>query len=142
VRADLWAPLPFGDEAFDVVLALHGTLAHPPEREAYGPLGREVARVLRAGGPFVAEVPSRAWVRGLPPEGIAGAQGRIRRVADDRLVHEDESSGLAVEAIVPDEDEWRAALGASFDVRFGRLSDAEVLVVGARRALSRQSTEG
>src|SRR3984957_11121203 len=43
VRAIFWvAPLPFAHAACDAVLALHGTLAHPPEDGAMARLAREL----------------------------------------------------------------------------------------------------
>jgi SAM-dependent methyltransferase len=49
VEADFWEPLPFDAASFDGVLALHGTLAHPPSLEAYAALGAEIARLLAPG---------------------------------------------------------------------------------------------
>jgi SAM-dependent methyltransferase len=133
VRSDLWSKLPFGDGAFDAVLALHGTLAHPPERSSYAKLAREATRVLRAEGVFVAEVPSRAWLERLPADGIVQEDGRLLRAGEDRLLHEDRTAGLAVEAVVPSESEWAASFSGGFEVSFEPLGDAETLVIGRRR---------
>ncbi len=138
VRSDLWSKLPFADGAFDALIALHGTLAHPPERASYGRLAREATRVLRAGGVFVAEVPSRAWLERLPPEGVVQEAGRLVRAGEDRLLHEDAAAGLAVEAVVPSESEWGAAFGGGFEVSFEPLGDAETLVVGRRKQVYRE----
>ena len=131
VQADLWTTLPFDDASFDAVIALHGTLAHPPVRDAYTGLAREIARVVRSGGTFVAEVPSRAWLVGF--EVLAEGDSRIVRTADDRCVHEDGAAGIAVEAIVPSDDEWRAAFAPWFDATCEALWSAETLVIGRRR---------
>ena len=84
VHADFWvAPLPFADGAFDAVVALHGTLAHPPDEGAMGRLARELARVVRPGGVFVAEVPSPAWLERLETARAAGGSTRT----PDRAAH-------------------------------------------------------
>jgi SAM-dependent methyltransferase len=132
VEGDLWGALPFDDASFDAVIALHGTLAHPPERAAYARLAGEVARVVRGGGAFVAEVPSRAWVSGLADAGVGGSEGRIVRTAPDRLMHEDRAAGVAIEAVVPTDEEWRAAFAGGFEVACETLGEAETLVVGRR----------
>ncbi len=131
VQADLWAPLPLEDGSFDAVLALHGTLAHPPARVAYAGLAREVARVVRGGGAFVAEVPSRTWLASF--ETLDDGDSRIVRTGDDRCVHEDSAAGISVEAIVPSDDEWRAAFAPWFDVTLEALGAAETRVVARRR---------
>jgi SAM-dependent methyltransferase len=131
--ADLWTTLPFADASVDAVIALHGTLAHPPERSAYGALAAECARITRPGGAFVAEVPSQAWLKGLRGEAIEAAGARLTRIADDRLLHEDNALGLAVEAVVPSDDEWRATFASAFEVTCEALGEAETLVVGFRR---------
>src|ERR1019366_6114185 len=79
VRADFWAsPLPFEVGAFDAALALHGTLAHPPDDDAIRRLAGELARVVRSGGALVIEVPSPAWLE-RPPEALQGIDRRVRR---------------------------------------------------------------
>lgn len=133
VEADLWAPLPFAEASVDAVIALHGTLAHPPARNAYGALASECARITRPGGAFVAEVPSQAWLKELRGETAESAGARLTRIADDRLLHEDNALGLAVEAVVPSDDEWRATFASAFDVTCEPLGEAETLVVGVRR---------
>jgi SAM-dependent methyltransferase len=131
-QADLWGPLPFDDAAFDGAIALHGTLAHPPaapqahEREAHASLARELGRVLRAGGTFVAEVPSRAWLD-------TACGGALRRAGPDRLVYVDEATGAEIEAVVPTDDEWRAAFASAFDVRIEPLDATEIRIVATRR---------
>jgi SAM-dependent methyltransferase len=133
VEADLWGPLPFADSAFDCVIALHGTLAHPPERTAYAALAKELARILRSGGAFLAEVPAQAWVKALK-ETVEEGESRITRLADDALLHEDRSAGVAIEAVVPSDDEWRATFAGAFDVTCEALGEIERLVVAVKRA--------
>src|SRR5260370_28032321 len=63
VCLNFWRPpFPFDESSFDAVIALHGTLAHPPDESALARLARELARVVRPGGRFVAEVPSPVWL--------------------------------------------------------------------------------
>jgi len=133
VEADLWARLPFDDASFDAVIALHGTLAHPPERAAYVRLADELGRIVRAGGAFVAEVPAQAWVQRLRTAAIEEADARIMRIADDRVLHEDRAAGIAIEAVVPSDDEWKETFAGAFDVECEGLGEAETLVVGRRR---------
>jgi SAM-dependent methyltransferase len=134
VEADLWRGLPFPDGSFDAVIALHGTLAHPPERDAYRRLAAEIGRIVRAGGSFVAEVPSQAWVARLRASGAEEGDGKITHVASDRILHEDRAAGVAIEAIVPGDDEWREAFGGTFEVECEALGDVETFVVGRRRS--------
>jgi SAM-dependent methyltransferase len=108
VLADLWGELPFTGGAFDAVVALHGTLAHPPSREALAPFGREVVRVLAAGGVFVMEVPAPSWVDS------AGAE--LRRTAPGRAIFTDEATGATIEACLFEEREWASALGSRLRV--------------------------
>ncbi len=136
VEADLWARLPFDDASFDAVIALHGTLAHPPERAADSRLAAELGRIVRGRGAFVAEVPAQAWVKRFTSLTGEDADVTIARLADDRLLHEDRAASLAVEAIVPSDEEWRAAFGSAFDVTCEPLGDAETLVVGKKRTLA------
>ncbi len=131
VQADLWSALPLDDASFDAVIALHGTLAHPPSRDAYAALAREIARVVRVGGAFVAEVPSRTWLAGF--EVLDDGDSRIVRTGDDRCVHEDRALGIAVEAIVPGDDEWQRTFTPWFDVTCEALGAAETRVIARRR---------
>ncbi len=131
VRGDLWAPLPFGDASFDACVALHGTLAHPPSRDAHGALAREVARVVRPGGVLAIEMPSRAWLARI--DVVPSETGRIAKTGEGTCLHEDDALGLAVEAVIPSDDEWRSTFGASFAVVVTPLGESEILVVGTRR---------
>jgi SAM-dependent methyltransferase len=133
VCADFWiAPLPFADAAFDAVVALHGTLAHPPDSAAPRRLAGELGRLVRPGGVFVAEVPSPAWIdrlEGLPEDG----ERRARRTGPRTCRIDDLVVGASIEARVLDEAEWRSALAPEWDGRIEPLGDVEWLVV-ARRA--------
>jgi SAM-dependent methyltransferase len=133
VRADFWrAPLPFGDDSFHASLALHGTLAHPPDAEAVARLGRELGRVVRAGGTFIAEVPSPAWLDRLETQPAPGDR-RIRRTGLRTCVVEDLAAGASIEARLLDEAEWRAALGPPWQPPRIEAIDAVEWLVVARR---------
>jgi SAM-dependent methyltransferase len=96
VRADFWQLLPLPDASFDAVIALFGSLAHAPSKEALPAIAREVARVLRDGGVFFAEVPTAEWAAAHP-------------------AFEDEKTGAKIEITAFPADAWRAAL-ADFSV--------------------------
>ncbi len=130
VLASFWEPLPFADAAFDAALALHGTLAHPPNDAALLGLGAELARVLAPGGVFLAEAPSPAWLDAL--DTAAAEDPRARRLGPDRFVYEDVTSGATIEARVLDEAAWTAALGPALDVRVEAAGPFDLLVVGRR----------
>jgi SAM-dependent methyltransferase len=135
VEGDLWATLPFDDSSFDAALALHAALAHPTHAGAHRALAKELARVLRAGGALVAEMPSRAWLDALGDvggDGIVAGDHAVRKIAPDRCVHDDRAASVSVEAVIPSDEEWRAAF-AGFDVTFEAMGASETLVV-ARRA--------
>lgn len=129
VEACFWEPLRFEDASFDAVLALHGTLAHPPTVNALGELAREIRRVLRRGGRFVAEVPAAHAF----PETLASAQDGIslRRTARDRFTHHDDVADVALEGIVLDAAGWRAAFGEALSVTAQPLGDAEYRLVAS-----------
>ena len=132
VRANFWvAPLPFADAAFDAVLALHGTLAHPPEDGAMARLARELARVVGPGGVFVAEVPSPAWLDRL--EAIPSQEDRrVRRTGPRTCVYEDLVTGASIEATLLDESDWRAALAPGWQLAIESIDELEWLVVARR----------
>ncbi len=131
VCADFWtAPLPFADSAFDAALALHGTLAHPPDPLALRRLARELGRVIRRGGVFVAEVPSPAWLDRL--EGAADGERRIQRTGPRTCLVEDLVVGASIEARVLDEPEWLAALAPEWKGQLEPLGEVEWLVVARR----------
>lgn len=129
VCADLWQPLPFADAEFDVVLALHGTLAHPPTEGHVRTLGHELARVLRKRGMVMLEVPSEGWLTALASS-PSSEVFRATRTAANRCVHEDRKAGLAIEATILSVERWTDLLRDDFSVSFETVSDTERLVVG------------
>jgi len=130
VEADLWSRLPFDDGAFDAALALHGTLAHPPDDRAHARLSDELARLLAAGGVLIAEVPSRAWLERIPVGGeIASDDRRVRRTGADECVYDDLVTGATIAAWIPDDARWWTLLGPRFDARVSRIGADELLVV-------------
>lgn len=134
VLGDIFARLPFGDGDFDAVLALHGTLAHPPPpvEEALAGLAGEVARVLRPGGFFVAEVPAAEALAQLAATG----QG-MKVEGPTSFVHEDAAAGLAIAGVALPRERWEATFAPpSFDVRVEPLGEVEHLVVALRLAAS------
>jgi SAM-dependent methyltransferase len=128
VMADFWAPLPFEAARFDAVLALHGTLAHPPAAAALQGLACEIARVLAPGGVLVAEVPA-----GEALASVVDLEGgrRVTRTSDTTFLHEDTATGATIEGIALDAAGWRAAL-RPLDARTEILGAAEHLVVATR----------
>jgi SAM-dependent methyltransferase len=137
VRADLWAELPFPSASFDAVLALHGTLSHPPDDEAVDDaiarLAREIARVLRPGGVWLTEVPSPGWLDAVR----AGALPNMTLLGsadDERCVHEDERAGVAIEATVLTAARWRKLLGPEFVATVEAISPVEQFVLATKRA--------
>jgi SAM-dependent methyltransferase len=135
VRADFWQALPFDAGAFDAVLALHGTIAHPPDEGAHQRLAGEAARVLSPGGVFVAEVPSPAWLAELPASGLDDGERRIRRTGPASCVHEDLVTGVSIETVVLSGEEWRAVFASwpGVDVMD---RGAELVVIARKQARS------
>jgi|HubBroStandDraft_1064217.scaffolds.fasta_scaffold00958_7 SAM-dependent methyltransferase len=135
VRADFWrAPLPFAPNAFDAAIALHGTLAHPPDPLALGRLAAELARVVCPSGWLVAEVATPAWLdaievvdAGQEPNGRA-----IRRTGPRACVLEDRVVGLAIEARLLDASEWTKALLPAWRPQVRPVSESEWLLVAQR----------
>jgi SAM-dependent methyltransferase len=132
VQADFWQPpLPFEEASFDAAVALHGTLAHPPEPASFEVLGRELARVVRAGGTFVIEVPQPAWLDSLATTDDDGDR-RIRRTGPRSCVCEDRVVGVELEARVLDAADWMTALGPSWRTTVDVLGSLEWFVVARR----------
>jgi SAM-dependent methyltransferase len=135
VRADFWAvPLPFADASFDAVIALHGTLAHPPDAAAIGRLARELARITAGGGVFVAEVPSPGWLDRVErsPSPRDDADRCVRRTSARTCVYEDRVAGASIEAVLLDEADWRAALAPDWEPRVESVDELEFYVVARR----------
>lgn len=132
VCADFWEPLPFEPSTFDAAVALHGTLAHPPTADAIAKLGTDLARVVRPGGVFVAEVPSPAWIERLDALPATGDR-LLRRTGPRTCTFEDRVARASIDARVLDASEWEAELAPGWRPRVEPLGDFEWLVV-ARRA--------
>lgn len=127
VKGDLWERLPWDDSSFDAVIALHGTLSHPPSDTARAAFPAEVARILRPGGVLVAEVPTLEWF-----DRIASAGGAVR-LNESRGRFSDDATGATVEASFLSEQGWRALFETAFAVRIELTAD-QLLVVGRRKA--------
>jgi SAM-dependent methyltransferase len=125
------SPLSFDESSFDAVIALHGTLAHPPDERALTRLARELARIVRPGGKFVAEVPSPAWLDriGSLPQ---GGDRRVQRTGRRTCVYEDLIVGARIEATLADESEWLAALQPDWLPRVEPIDEVEWLVIAQR----------
>jgi SAM-dependent methyltransferase len=132
VQADFWAPLPFESDAFDAAIALHGSLAHPPDDRALRRLLQELARVVRAGGVFLAEAPSPAWLERLEGATSLGDR-RVRRTGPESCVYEDLVTGRSIEATFWGESAWHAALAPDWEPRGVASDELEVFVVARRR---------
>jgi SAM-dependent methyltransferase len=131
VQGDFWGPLPLPDASFDAAVALHGTLAHPPDVDAFSRLGEELARVVRAGGVLVAEVPAPAWLDSLARADSGGGKN-LRRTGPLTCVFEDEVAAASIAARILSEDQWRTALGAAWVTEALPLGELEWLVVARR----------
>ncbi len=132
VLADLWEPLPFADASFDAVLALHGTLAHPPSEAAIAGVAMEAARVLRVGGVFVAEVPLPKWLDDAVSHDEPEAERRVRRVGEGEAWIEDRVTGVSIFARLFAVEEWRRALAPWFDVEMRGEGGEELFFVGRK----------
>jgi SAM-dependent methyltransferase len=124
VLADLWGELPFDAASFDAVVSLHGTLAHPPSREALEPFARQVARMLRTGGVFVMEVPLPSWVD--------SAGDDVRRHGEGRATFTDSATGVTIEACLFEPSEWRVALGGHLHVSNGVEEGGELFLTAVK----------
>jgi SAM-dependent methyltransferase len=124
-EGDLWEPLPWDARSFDAVIALHGTLAHPPADGAHARLAKEVARVLRPRGVFVAEVPDAAWL-----EAAARAGGGVVWLGSGRARFVDEATRIPIEIVAPTPHEWRSAFRPVLDVRVTDGCVGEHVLVG------------
>lgn len=134
VQADFYAGLPFPDGSFDAVLALHGTLSHPPSEDALASLMREIARVLSPRGKLVLEAPHPRWLAELESRPQDDGTRLAVRADAARSRHEDRKAGVVVEATVRDEAEWTALLAPFFATSVEAVSPSEQLVVACKRA--------
>jgi SAM-dependent methyltransferase len=131
VHADLWQPLPFPPDSFEAAVALHGTLVHSPDEGALARLARDLARVVKQGGVWVAEVPSPTWLDSLDAT-ADDADYTLRRTGPRACVYEDRIAGACVEARVYSVEQWRTALQPAWTLRINSLGDHEWLVVAGR----------
>jgi ubiquinone/menaquinone biosynthesis C-methylase UbiE len=127
VHADFWAPLPFQDASFDAAIALHGTLAHPPDDASLGRLAQELARVVRSQGSLVVEVPAPAWLE------HAATDSRVQRTAPHAATYRDPITGTAIDMRVLSSAAWVAVLAPAWIAHVEPMGEVEWLVV-ARRA--------
>jgi SAM-dependent methyltransferase len=136
VMANFWRPpLPFDDGSFDAVIALHGTLAHPPDEGAVARLALDLGRVVRPGGVFVAEVPSTRWLDTLATDATASLDRAVYRIGPKACHFEDRVVGVGIDARILDESEWREALAPAWTVQveaLDALDGFEWLVVAHR----------
>ena len=123
VEADFWGPLPVPDASFDAAIALHGTLAHPPDAEAIPRLGAEMARILGPGGLLVAEVPSPSWLD------VAARDPRVERTGPATAIFEDDVTGARIETRLLSAAEWASALGRAWSTSVQAAGECEWLVV-------------
>lgn len=114
-------PLPFADASFDAVIALHGTLAHPPRAGAHRALASEIARILAPGGVFYGEVPA---AEGLARMGVMTKDPRT-------FVHRDAASGVEVTGVALTRDEWQEAF-APIHAHVAPLNEVEHVIHGTR----------
>jgi SAM-dependent methyltransferase len=128
VLGDLWDALPFESEAFDAVVALHGTLAHPPSEEAPRALALEVGRVLSPGGVFVMEVPLPAWVEASRNDD----ERAFVKIADARAQITDSSTRASIEAWLFPTMAWKDALSTSMVVAKAIEESSELFLVARR----------
>jgi SAM-dependent methyltransferase len=134
VQGDFYETLPFAASAFDAAVALHGSLAHPPDASANARLASDLARVVRHGGVWLAEMPTPAWLDAVEAERTSdGDLGRrVRRTGPETCWYEDEVLGVSIEARLPSEAGWRATLGGLWAARFVPVSDVEWIIVAQR----------
>jgi SAM-dependent methyltransferase len=134
VLADFWKPLGFDDGAFDAVVALHGTVAHPPSpaEESVRKLASEIARVLTPNGVIVLEIPTREFVAALDTP-IDLSDGRtLSRQGESTVLHRDSIANVELRAELLPRATWEALFGERFEqVALSELSPGEVLLAGS-----------
>ena len=125
VLGDAWVELPFADGSFDAIVALHGTLAHPPSEAALDGFYREAARVLR-GDLVIVEVPMPSW--------LSTALSHVRP-SDDTAVGRfvDDANGAEITVQLFSLERWRAA-ARGFVIESQPLGPHEVRLVARRLA--------
>ncbi len=131
VEADFWQPLALADASFDAAVALHGTLSHPPDDSALARLARELARIVKIGGVWVAEAPSPAWLDALTTLPAPPGQ-RVTRTGPMKCLVEDAVVSATIEARIFSSEEWREALAPKWFATVEASSAFEWLVVARR----------
>jgi SAM-dependent methyltransferase len=132
VRGSFWAPLPFPDGAFGAAVALHGTLAHPPDEGAIVGLARELARVLVPGGVLAFELPTPAWFARFDGRDDGGPGVLV--LDGSRASFVDRRTGARIEGLVVEPSAWVHALGGAFVCRLHAISPDEARLVATRTA--------
>jgi SAM-dependent methyltransferase len=130
VHGNFWFSLPFPDASFGVAIALHGTLAHPPDANAPRRLAAELARVVGPGGRVVLELPTRHWFERVAGRD-EGGPGVLSLVGEEALFR-DRRSGASIAGLVVDPHGWARALEPAFACAMHAISTDEVRIVGAR----------
>lgn len=133
VHGDFWRGLPFEAGAFGAAVALHGTVAHPPSREAPARLVAELARVVRPEGVVVLELPTLAWFERYAGANAAGP-GELH-VAGGATTFVDRRSGARIDGCLVAPDAWSEAFASSFVCVLHQTSPDEATVVARRKAL-------
>lgn len=110
------------------VIALHGTLCHAPSADARTALAREVARVLRPRGVFVAEVPTEEWLQ----RAADASGGRLTRVEAGHGLWVDDATGASVEVWLLSAAGWRRLFEEVLTVRVEEVREGELMIVGRR----------
>jgi SAM-dependent methyltransferase len=134
VVGDFWQPLPFEDRSFDAAVALHGTLAHPPAEASVASLARELARILRPNGVFVAEVPAAEALAAMS-RGADDTTLGVEVIGPSKFRHRDAVAGVELEGIALDAAGWQRAFGDALEVRISPLGEVEHLLVAAPRGM-------
>jgi SAM-dependent methyltransferase len=134
VRGDFWGRLPFEDASFEGALALHGTLAHPPDLGALSNFAHELGRVLHPGAVLVAEVPAPAWLDAIDASVPSDPRApiHVRRITNERCVHEDRTAGVAIEAVALPAERWREVFRPAFAAEVESLGAHEWRIVARR----------
>jgi SAM-dependent methyltransferase len=132
VHGDFWHGLPFEAGAFGAAVALHGTVAHPPSREAPARLVAELARVVRTEGVVVLELPTLAWFERYAGANAAGP-GELH-VAGGATTFVDRRSGARIDGCLVAPEVWVDAFAPTFACTLHLPSQDEATLVARRQA--------
>ncbi len=130
VRGSFWEPLPFARGAFGAAIALHGTLAHPPDAGAPARLAAELARVVTPGGRVVLELPTRAWFARVAGRDDGGPG--VLLLDGPRAAFVDRRTGARIDGLVVDPEAWASALAPAFACTLVPISSDEARLVASR----------